>query len=223
VNQVDWAVGQVLLALERTGVVDDTLVIYTSDNGSYMYRWPEDQPDHVQDATIQGYHPTRHASNSIWRGTKADVWEGGHRVPFIARWPRKINPGSRCDFTICLTDFMATCAEMVGFSLPENAGEDSFSLIPLMEGKSRPTPRAPVIHHSSNGTFSLRDGKWKMVFGSGSGGREKPVGKPFEEPFFLFDLGQDPGEAANVIERFPDIASRLTEKLETIRSSGRSR
>jgi len=223
VSQVDWSVGQVLLALERAGVVEDTLVVYTSDNGSYMYRWPKDQPDHILDASVQGYHPAHHTSNSIWRGTKADVWEGGHRVPFIARWPRKINPGTQCDLTICLTDFMATCAEVVGISLPENSGEDSFSLIPLMEGKSRPVPRAPVIHHSSNGTFSLRDGKWKMVFGSGSGGREKPVGKPFEEPYFLFDMEQDPSETTNMIEEFPDIAVRLTERLETIRRSGRSR
>ena len=92
-----------------------------------------------------------------------------------------------------------------------------------MRGKGWSTQRAPVIHHSGGGMFSLRDGKWKMVFGSGSGGRQQPRGKPFEKPYFLFDLEKDPSETTNVIEEYPQVAQRLTERLETLRSSGRSR
>ncbi len=223
VHQVDWTVGQVLQALDRNGVRDNTLVFFSSDNGSYMYAWPQDEPDHTDDPGIQGFHPQAHKANGQWRGTKADIWEGGHRVPFIVRWPGKVEPGTQCDLTICLTDFMATCAEVVDLPLAEDVAEDSFSLLPLMLGKGWSVPRAPVIHHSSSGMFSLREGKWKMVFGSGSGGREKPVGKPFEKPYSLFDLENDPSERENVIERNPQIAERLTKKLNSIREKGRSR
>jgi arylsulfatase A len=216
ITQVDWSVGQVLDALDRNQVKENTLVIFTSDNGSYMYRWPEDQPDHLDDAGVQGYHPDSHRANAGWRGTKADIWEAGHRIPFIVRWPEAVKPEGTCEHTICLTDFMATCAEITGEKLPENAGEDSFSLLSLMKGGDWTEPRSPVIHHSSNGTFSIREGRWKMVFGSGSGGREKPVGKPFEKPYFLFDLTKDPAEKTNVIDMFPDVASKLAEKMNGI-------
>lgn len=223
VSQTDWSVGQVLKALRRNELEDDTLVIFTSDNGSYMYRWPLEEPDHVEDSRVQGYHPTSHKANADWRGTKADIWEGGHRIPFIARWPGVIKAGTFCEQTICLTDFLATCAEISGLSLPQDAGEDSFSLLPLMRGGGWTVPRAAVIHHSSQGMFSLRDGRWKMVFGSGSGGREKPLGKPFEKPYSLFDLKKDPSETTNLVDRHPDIAERLTATLERIMTSGRSR
>ena len=223
IHQTDWSVGQVLQAIRDNGIFDNTLVIFTSDNGSYMYRWPEDQADHLQDPGIQGYHPSYHQSNAVWRGTKADVWEGGHRVPFIIRWPGKVDPGSSCDKTICLTDVIATSAEIANTSLPESAAEDSFSLIPLLENNKGDHTRAPVIHHSSGGIFSLREGDWKMVFGSGSGGRQKPVGRPFEEPFFLFNLKEDPREQKNVILEYPDVAKQLTIKLENIINSAGSR
>lgn len=223
VHQVDWTVGQVLEALERNGIADDTLVFFTSDNGSYMYSLPQDQEDHTTDPGIQGFHVEAHRANREWRGTKADIWEGGHRVPFIVRWPGKIASGSQSDVTICLTDVTATCAAVVGATLPEDAAEDSFSLLPLLLGEKSEVLRAPVIHHSSNGTFALREGKWKMVFGSGSGGREIPLGKPFERPYFLFDLEKDPSERVNLIDQFPQIAESLTRKLDLIREKGRSR
>ncbi|MBN1844422.1 MAG: sulfatase-like hydrolase/transferase [Sedimentisphaerales bacterium] len=223
VCQTDHAVGQVLEALERTGIAENTLVIFTSDNGSYMFRLAESQQDHVQDATKQGYRPENHQANANYRGTKADVWEGGHRVPFLVRWPGTVRPKSRCDETICLTDFFATCAELTGFDLPNDAAEDSFSLLALLEGRRRSFNRAPVVHHSDKGVFSLRDGKWKMVFGNGSGGREQPVGKPFQKPYFLFDLERDPAETTNVIEKYPDVAERLEKQLERIRNHPASR
>ena len=223
VTQVDWVVGQIDEVLKANGLTDNTLLIYTSDNGSYMYRWDEDKPDHITEPSVQGFHPTKHQANYIWRGTKADIWEAGHHVPYLVRWPGVVRPGTRCDETICLTDLMATLAEITGFQLPSNAGEDSFSLVPLLQGRKPPIPRTPVVHHSGSGMFSLREGKWKMVFGNGSGGRQRPRGKPFEKPYFLFDLEQDPSETTNVIEAHPEIARRLTERLETIRNSGRSR
>jgi len=223
VAQVDDSVGRVLQALNTTQVADNTLVIYSSDNGSYMYRLPEDTPDHTQDAGVQGFHIKNHEANAQWRGTKADIWEAGHHIPFIVRWPGKVQPGTRCDQTICLTDFMATCAEITGFELPDNAAEDSFSLAPILRGKVRSIPRAPVIHHSGSGMFSLRDGKWKMVFGNGSGGREKPAGKAFEKPYFLFDLENDPSETTNLIDKHPEVAKRLEDKLNTIMNNDRSR
>jgi arylsulfatase A-like enzyme len=213
----------VLQALERTGIAGDTLVVFSSDNGSYMYRWPEDKPDHIQNPSIQGYHPTHHEANHIWLGTKADIWEAGHRVPFMVRWPGSVKAGTRCDETVCLTDFMATCADITGHPMPEDAAEDSFSLLPLFCGEDWPVSRAPVIHHSSNGMFSIREGKWKLVLGNGSGGRRKPVGKPFEKPFHLFDLESDPKESRNVIEQHPEIARRLVWALNTLMQSGRSR
>jgi len=217
VIQVDWTVGRVLAALDEAGVKDDTLLIFTSDNGSFMYRLDEEGvADHVSDPTLQAYRADHHTANYVLRGTKADVWEAGHRVPFFARWPGKIEPGSRCKETICLTDFFATCAEIVGAKLPEGTAEDSFSLLPLMQGKPRPRPRPPVIHHSAGGMFAIRDGNWKLVLGNGSGGREQPRGKPFEKPYHLFDLSEDIGERRNLADQHPEVVRRMTDQFEEI-------
>ena len=224
VTQVDWTVGQVLKALDETGAAKDTLVVYTSDNGSFMFRLDgEDEQDHVDKKTIQAFRADRHRSNGRFRGTKADVWEAGHHVPFFARWPGRIKPGSTCEETICLTDVMATAAEIAGAELPENSAEDSFSLLPLMEGKTWPTPRAPVVNHSAAGMFAIRDGKWKLVLGNGSGGRQKPRGKPFAKPFMLFDLSKDIGEQNDLAARETETVERLTGMLDGLRKSGRSR
>jgi arylsulfatase A-like enzyme len=223
VVQVDWTVGQVLKALDEAGVADNTLLVFTSDNGSYMYRLDQgDEPDHADQPSIQAYRANRHRANYVFRGTKADIWEGGHHVPFLARWPGKIMAGSRCEETVCLTDFMATCAAVVGADLSNDEAEDSFSLLPLMQGKERPTPRAPVIHHSARGMFAIRDGQWKLVLGNGSGGRENPRGKPFGKPYQLFDLSRDIVESRNLADQEPKIVASLIEKFETIRESGRS-
>jgi len=220
--QVDWTVGQILSALEGAGVSEETLVIFTSDNGSYMYRLPPDKADHVTDPTIQGYAADHHRSNSSFRGTKADIWEAGHRVPFFARWPGEVEAGTESDRTICLTDLFATAAGIVETPLPGGAAEDSFSLLPLLKQKAG-WDRAPVIHHSAQGMFAIRDGRWKLVAGNGSGGREKPVGEPFKKPYALFDLSEDPAEQNNVIDKVPEVAERLEAELESIREAGRSR
>lgn len=219
VVQVDWTVGQVLRALDECGAADNTLFVFTSDNGSYMHRLDDpQQADHTDDPSIQAYRAFSHRANGVLRGTKADIWEAGHRLPFFIRWPGKVTPDSRCDRTVCLTDFSATVAELLGSDLPDGAAEDSFSSLPYLVGKSRPTPRPPVIHHSAAGMFAIRDGQWKLVLGNGSGGREKPRGKPFSQPYQLFNLDRDLSEQEDMIGQQADIASRLEEACETVLS-----
>ena len=144
------------------------------------------------------------------------------RIPFLVRWPAKVRAGSTASETICHTDFFATAAEIVGRDLPRDAAEDSFSLMPLLTGRGN-FDRAPVIHHSGNGTFAIRDGKWKLIASAGSGGREKPVGKPFEGASQLYDLSEDIGETKNRAAQVPDVAQRLEAKLTELRNNGRSR
>lgn len=219
VTQVDATVGRVLESLDVLKLTENTLVIYTSDNGSYMYR--RDDPtekDHVDDETIQAFRADRHTSNGPLRGTKADVWDGGHRVPFFVRWPGHVEAGSRCKTPVCLTDVFATCAEVIGQNVPEHAAPDSDSFLAQLKGAQNST-RRPVIHHSANGVFAIRDGDWKLVLGSGSGGREAPKGKPFEQPYSLFNMATDIGEQHNVLEEHPDIAARLEKACLDIRDN----
>ncbi|MCB1122388.1 MAG: arylsulfatase, partial [Verrucomicrobiae bacterium] len=173
VVQVDWTVGQVLNTIDEAGIYEDTLVFYTSDNGSYMYRLTDpNEPDHVSDASVQAFYEGNHTSNGELRGTKADIWEAGHRVPFFARWPGKIRAGSQSNRTITHTDLFATAADVIGAKLPDPqvAAQDSFSIKPLLLGDEKSFKRAPVIHHSGGGMFAIRDGEWKLVLGNGSGG-----------------------------------------------------
>jgi len=224
VMQVDWTVGQVMQSIDSAGIGKNTLLIFTSDNGSFMRRLgPEEKEDHVSDATIQAYNETHHTANGELRGTKADVWEAGHRVPFFARWPGVIAAGSTCDKPTAHVDLFATCAEIAGAKLPDDAAEDSFSWLPLFRGGDWAKPRAPVINHSAAGMFALRSGKWKLVAGNGSGGREAPKGKPFQKPFMLFDLQADVGEQNDLAKAKPKLVERLTARLEEIRRNGRSR
>ncbi len=224
VAQVDDAVGRLLRTLDEEGVTEDTLLVYTSDNGSFMYRFDDPQkPDHVDDAKVQGYRADRHRANGPLRGTKADIWEAGHRVPFFVRWPGQVPAGSRVDATVCLTDFFATCAELLEQPLADDAAEDSFSFLGLARGGASTAARAPVVHHSVAGMFALRKGRWKLVAGNGSGGRQQPKGKPFGEPFQLFDLDADLGETVDVAAANPEIVAAMTAELAGIRAAGRSR
>ena len=222
VMQVDWSVGQVLKALKDNGIEDNTLVIYTSDNGSYMHRIDEGWPDHVDDGRVQGYHVDRRQSNFIWRGTKADIYDGGHRIPFMAKWPGSIKKGTSNSSTICITDIFATISEIQGVELEKDDGPDSFSILSLLKGGGD-FQRPPVIHHSVNGTFSIRHGKWKMIFSDGSGGRQQPVSKPFIEPYQLYNMEQDPSESKNVLTENADVAEILAAYLDQIQENGTSR
>lgn len=219
VMQVDATVGVVLKELDRSGVRDNTLVIYTSDNGSFMHRLDdESERDHVDDESLQAYRADRHRANGPWRGTKADVWEAGHRVPFFVRWPGHVKAASQSSSTICLTDVYATVAAVLDKSVPKKAAADSFSFAPVLAGK--PAAKRPfVVNHSAAGMFAVRDGRWKLVLGNGSGGRQQPRGKPFQKPYQLFDLDADPGETSNVIDNHSDIARRLEAAVDTMRQN----
>jgi arylsulfatase A-like enzyme len=217
--QVDVTVGRVLKAIDDAGVAENTLVIYTSDNGSFMHRRDQaSQADHVSDETIQAYRADHHTSNYVFRGTKADIWEGGHHVPFFARWPKKVKAGTKCDSTICLTDFFATAANIIEAERPDGAAPDSFSFLPALSGSEFKRP-VPVIHHSSSGMFAIRSGPWKLVAGNGSGGREAPRGKPFAKPFHLLNLVEDISERTNLIKEQPDVAATLEAALDKIRTA----
>lgn len=213
VAMVDATVGRILDALDRAGIADDTLVIVTSDNGSH---WPL--------ADIEKYG---HRANLCYRGQKADIHEGGHRVPFLARWPGRIEAGSESGELGCLTDLFATFTAIVGARLPHDAGEDSYDLSPVLLGAEHTAPIRPaIVHHSLAGMFAIRAGRWKLVFGLGSGGFTAPreiQPKAGEPPGQLYDLDDDPGETRNLWAQNPAIVARLTELLAGYRSSGRSR
>lgn len=217
VHQVDHTVGRVLQTLEDSGAADNTLVIYTSDNGSFMYRRMDGEDHHLANENDQGFRPKDHQANFHFRGTKADVWEGGHRVPFLVRWPEGgIKPGTASDRVTCLTDILATVAEAVGQPLPKEAGEDSFSFLAEARGGKATQTRPGVINHSASGFFAIRRGPWKLVLASGSGGRQKPKGKSFEKPYHLYHLGDDPSESHNLIEKNPDLAAELEKEFQTL-------
>ena len=160
VMETDWAVGQVLAALDRTGAAANTLVVFTSDNGC------------SPSAKIEVLAAKGHAVSGPLRGHKADVFDGGHRVPFFVRWPARVKPAVS-DQLVCLTDVFATCAEITGMRLPANAGEDSFSFLPVLLGRG-PSARDSVVHHTISGAFAIRQGPWKLALCPGSGGWSAP-------------------------------------------------
>ena len=215
VLQVDDTVGKVMQALESAGVTEDTLLIVTADNGcSPRAGFPE--------LAKFGHHPSH-----VYRGYKADIYEGGHRVPFLVRWPRKVKAGTQSAQTICLTDLFRTCADIVGKPLPDDAGEDSVSLLPaLLDSELEKPLRHATIHHSVNGSFAIRSGKWKLILCPGSGGWSAPKpaqaykqGGPLVQ---LFDLEQDIGERNNLAEQKPDLVRDLIALLEQQVTLGRS-
>lgn len=213
--ETDWAIGQLMQALEDSGQADNTLLIFTTDNGTS----PKARFAQLDAA---GIHLTEH-----WRGYKADAFEGGHRVPFIVRWPGKVKPGTRSTETISLVDIMATVADVVDHKLAPDAAEDSVSLLPLLQGKTPTTPlHEAVVCHSSSGYFALRSGKWKILFCQGSGGWSSPVEKQAKAQKLpnvqLYDLEADPKESNNVFESHPDVVEELTGILRRYVENGRS-
>jgi len=213
VMQTDWSVGQVVEAIDKAGIADSTLVIFTSDNGCS----PAAGIDQLQ---TKGHFPS-----ADFRGHKADIWDGGHRVPFIVRWPGVVKPGSSCAQLTCLTDLMATCAEITGESLPENAGEDSFSILPLLKGEDKPI-RDTLVHHSIDGRFALRDRTWKLELCYGSGGWSSPrdweAMKAKLPPVQLYNMISDYRETKNVEAANRAIVEAMTKQLEALVANGRS-
>ncbi len=205
--QVDYCVGQVLSALEEAAGNEETLVIFTSDNGSH---WP------VSDIEKYG-----HRANLDYRGQKADIWEGGHRVPFITRWQGKITPGRRVDEMLCLTDIYSTLAALTRQETGVSEAEDSYNFLPVLEGVELDVPvRESIVHHSVDGVFAIRKGDWKLIQNLGSGGftapkKIEPVeGGPQGQ---LYNLKDDPSEANNLWLEKPEIVEELTKLLEEIK------
>ncbi len=221
VMQTDDVIGRVLKALKDNDVDDDTLLMMTSDNASFMYRITKGD-GHTTKQSVQGFKPDVHQSNYHFRGTKADIYEGGHHVPFFARWPKTVKAGTECKTTICTTDLMATCAAVVGTKLPDTAGEDSYNLLPYLMEKASAVPRVNVVNHSINGSFALRNGTWKMIFSDGSGGRQKPKGGRWKKPWQLYDLENDSSEKTNVIDKYPEVAAEMTKTIAALIRNGRS-
>jgi arylsulfatase A-like enzyme len=206
---VDWCVGRVLATLDELNLADNTLVIFTSDNGPRI-------------------GAERHKSAGPWRGYKSHVWEGGHRVPFIARWPGRIRPNSTNDELICLTDLIATCAGIVGEELPEDAGQDSHNVLPVLLGEKHDKPiRRTLVSHSSRGVFAIRFDSWKLILETkGSGGWVDPRDRTdysAENPGQFYDLAQDPYETNDLWDKRPKDVKWLTNLLEVIIEQGQSR
>jgi arylsulfatase A len=221
--EVDHHIGRVMNALDRLKLTDNTLVIVTSDNGPETNMYPR--------RSTFG-----HDSSSHFLGAKRDNWEGGHRVPFIARWPGVIAPGSTCDTPFCLVDMMATFSELLSVELPEDQGVDSVSILPLMLGKGGDYRKAhAIIHHSSSGRFAIRNGDWKLLLHAGSGGNGYGAGqrssryngtieqRSFDTPNRqLYNMRTDPDETTNLIDEHPEVVSALTALAGEYVRNGRS-
>jgi arylsulfatase A-like enzyme len=215
VLEVDYMIGQVMKAVEKNKLSENTLIIVTSDNGCSPA------------ADFKELAKFNHDPSYVFRGEKADIFEGGHRIPFIVRWPGKVKSGTSSDQTICLTDLLETCAAIVGDKLPSNAGEDSYNLLPLfLNSDYGKTIREATVHHSINGSFSLRKGKWKLEMCSGSGGWSYPTPKQVKNmdlpPIQLYDLENDISEEHNVYDKYPEVVKEMEDMLKKYISDGRS-
>jgi arylsulfatase A len=212
VVEVDAMIGRVLDALKASGLAENTLVIVTSDNGA---DWKPEDIEHYP-----------HRANAGWRGEKADVWEAGHRIPFMVRWPGHVTPNTVSDETASLTDLMGTLAAVLKIQLPTDAGEDSFNLLPVFLSQKHAPIRKTIIDHSIDGMFTIREGDWKLELGLGSGGFSAPrTVEPVEGGVKgqLYNLRDDPHELYNLYAEKPEIVERLTKLLDDYQASGHTR
>ncbi len=212
--QVDDVVGRITQALEKHGQLENTILIFTSDNGcSPTADFPE--------LKKVGHNPSY-----IYRGHKADIYEGGHRVPFIVHWPDKIKEQRTSEKILCTTDLMATLAELVGYALPDNTAEDSFSFLDVLKDEETGPKRNSVVHHSIEGRFAIRRDHWKLILWPGSGGWSPPKtadgGLEGLPEMQLYDLARDPGEKNNLINKHQETAASLRQELIALIKNGRS-
>lgn len=212
VVMVDDMIGKVLQQVEASGIEENTLIIITSDNGA---DWrPKDKEE------------TGHQANYIFKGRKADIYEAGHRVPYIAKWKGVIPSGHQSDEVLCTTDLMATLAGLLGQSLENNVGEDSYNFWPAYIGEVENPIREATIHHSFQGAFAIRKGNWKLTTNLGSGGFSKPQfsqPKEGEAPGTLYDMEKDPQEENNLYLDYPEVVAELSQLLEQYQTQGYSR
>lgn len=197
IMETDAVVGQVMKAIEDAGVSENTLLIFTTDNGTAISA-------NFDELKKKGVDLERN-----YRASKAFIYEGGHRVPFVAVWPGKIKAGTSCAETICLNDLFATTADILDKPLPENAAEDSYSILPLITGKATTLPDRPqVVNHDAFGNFAIRKGPWKLVI------------LQHDE---LYNLADDPKETNNLVNAHPEIVQELKTTLSQYKQNGRSR
>ena len=215
IMETDAALGRVVTALEKTGQADNTIVIFTSDNGHAGY------------LDLKPYEKVGHRVSGPYRGYKNDLTEGGHRIPLVVRWPGVVKPATRSGQMVCLSDLMATCAEMFQVKLPDNAAEDSVSFLSLLQGQDAPTRRYLVNQCYSTPPLAIRDGPWKLGmcpgYGPGLQGltMEDAIRRGIS-PVQLHNLVDDPGETTNLATQHPEIVQRLRAQLEKYISEGRS-
>lgn len=221
IHELDAIAGKVLDALDSLGLARNTLVLFSSDNG----------PETVQTRLMREEY--RHDSSRPWRGMKRDGWEGGHRVPFLARWMGTIPAGQVTAQPLNLTDVLATVASLVGYPLPDAAGEDSYDLLPVLLGRQEEAkPIRPYnLTQSFRGEFQIRKGQWKLLDHKGSGGNNYASGDlaryalPELDPAAagqLYDMGTDPGETTNLWSKRPEVVKELKDLLEKAKAEGRS-
>lgn len=210
VMETDWSAGQIIQAIDDAGISENTLVIFTADNGHSHYTGWEQLID------------AGHLPSGPYRGHKADIWEGGHRVPFVVRWPGKVAPGKSSNQLVCLTDIFATCADIVnGDSLPNNAAEDSFSFRSTLIESSNSAFRTNLVSHSVNGEFAYRNGPWKIVFKLPAKSLATSRGKPAVVE--LYNLDEDVSEEFNLAEEHHKVVTQLTNELRSVVHHGTSR
>jgi len=210
--ETDWVVGEVLKVLDKHGLDKNTIVLFSTDNGCSP---SADIPDLIS----KGHYP-----NGNLRGHKADIFEGGHRIPFIVKWPRVVKGGSVTNRLTCMTDFIATCAEITGAKLDDASGVDAISFLPSLKDPAYTGDRKAIVHHSINGTFAIREGNWKLALCPGSGGWSPPKGKNLRglPPVQLYDLSNDISETTNLQDKYPQKVKALTDLLQSYVDNGRS-
>lgn len=214
VVMVDYMVGRIADAVKDNEVEKNTIIIFTSDNGCS----PE--------ADLEQLRSLGHSPSFVYRGHKADIYDGGHRVPFIMKWPSTISPGRKSERTVSLNDLMATMAEILSYELPADAAEDSYSVLPILRGDPSAYDRESIIHHAVNGYFAIRKGKWKLNVCAGSGGWSHPTENEAADmglPWFqLYDMENDPSEQNNIAGEYPEKVAELKELLSRYIREGRS-
>jgi arylsulfatase A len=219
IHELDYIVGELMKTLDRLGMSDNTVVMFSSDNGPEVSTVVHMRADYSHD----GARP--------WRGVKRDQWEGGHRVPLIVRWPGKVASGSTSHQTMCLTDIMATCAAITGAILPDDSAEDSFNILPVLLGNDGGEQVRPfTLHQTTSLALAIRRGPWKYLDHTGSGGNnyDNPQLKPFalpnnapDAPGQLYNLETDPGETMNLYYKHPEIVNELKALLDKGKAQGR--
>jgi arylsulfatase A-like enzyme len=220
INEMDFIVGELNKTLKRLGMADNTVVMFSSDNG------PETT------AVVNMRKTYGHDGARPWRGMKRDNWEGGHRVPFIVRWPGKTPTRSTSSQTVCLTDVIATCAAITGFKLPDNSAQDSANILPVLLSKQGTQAVRPyTLHQTISLALAIRKGAWKYLDHRGSGGNNYNgiglkqyalVDTAPDAPVQLYNLDTDPGEKVNLYLQYPEIVLEMKALLEQSKTTGRT-